>query len=488
MENNLPESWELVKLVEQINFLPTGVKEYSGTRKYYSTGSIQENVNTPEGEFTFKNRPSRANRISVKGDVFQARMKATDKGILVDDKLHDQLFSTGFIQLRPYGNTYDNKLLYYLIKSEQFLTQKNEYATGSTQEALTDTGASEIEIPLPPLAEQQRIVAKLDALFEKIESNKKRLEKIPVILKRFRQSVLAAAVSGKLTEDWREKNVFNDANDLISKIQEFRKEWVEQEVKKGNSEAKRVMSKLKKHSFNVLNGSIPKTWAYSSLLEACHLVVDCHNKTAPYAEDGIYLVRTTNIKDGKIILEDIRYVTQKTYEYWSKRSVPVEGDIIFTREAPMGEAAIIPIGMKVCLGQRTMLLKLPKNLLNNNFLLYCLMAPKMAEQINDKAIGSGVKHLRVGDVESLIVPIAPLEEQNVIVDKVKMLFALSDNLENRYYQTKKALDKLPQVILSKAFRGELVSQNPDDEPASVLLERIKEEKEKLKLVKKKKQK
>ena len=179
MENNLPESWELVKLVEQLNYLPTGVKEFKGTKKYYSTGSIQENEFIPEGEFTYTNRPSRANRRAVIGDVLQARMKATDKGLLIDEKLDGQLFSTGFLQVRPFGNTYNNKLLYYLIKSEIFLSQKNELATGSTQEALTDNGANEIELPLPPLAEQDRIVAKLDAVMQKVESNKQRLEKIP---------------------------------------------------------------------------------------------------------------------------------------------------------------------------------------------------------------------------------------------------------------------------------------------------------------------
>ena len=201
MENNLPESWELVKLVEQLNFLPTGVIEFVGTKKYFSTGSIQENEFTPEGEFTFTNRPSRANRIAALGDVLQARMKATDKGILIDEKLDGQLFSTGFLQVRPFANTYNNKLLYYLIKSDLFLSQKNELATGSTQEALTDNGASEIAIPLPPLPEQNRIVAKLDAVMQKVDNNKQRLDRIPKLLKRFRQSALAAAVNNDGAEE-----------------------------------------------------------------------------------------------------------------------------------------------------------------------------------------------------------------------------------------------------------------------------------------------
>ncbi|MBK8448497.1 MAG: restriction endonuclease subunit S [Saprospiraceae bacterium] len=170
MENNLPDSWELVKLVEQLNFLPTGVKEYKGTKKYFSTGSIQENEFTPEGDYTFTNRPSRANRIAEFGDVLQARMKNTAKGIFIDENLEGQLFSTGFLQVRPYGETFSNKLLFYLIKSDLFLTQKNDLATGSTQEALTDNGASEIEIPLPPIAEQHRIVVKLDAVMQKLKA------------------------------------------------------------------------------------------------------------------------------------------------------------------------------------------------------------------------------------------------------------------------------------------------------------------------------
>ena len=209
-EINLPESWELVKLVEQFDFLTTGVKEFSGKKKYYSTGSIQKDEFLSEGEFTFQNRPSRANRISSKGDVFQARMKGTDKGILIDENLDGQLFSTGFIQVRPYEETYNRKLLYYFVKSDLFISQRDELATGSTQEALTDSNAVEIDIPLPPLAEQHRIVAKLDALMQKVESNRQRFDKIPKLLKRFRQSVLAAAVSGGLVEsksEWKEVEI-----------------------------------------------------------------------------------------------------------------------------------------------------------------------------------------------------------------------------------------------------------------------------------------
>jgi type I restriction enzyme, S subunit len=347
------------------------------------------------------------------------------------------------------------------------------YVNGTTRLKLTQGKLKEIPVTIPPLAEQNRIVAKLDAMLARVANCKSRLEKVPAVLKNFRQSVLAAAVSGELTREWREKNSQRNSESLLKKIFEFKKKWAELEAKKGDGEAKRLLSRLKNEIKRCTAEDLPETWSFQTLFDVCHLVVDCHNKTAPYTDKGIYLVRTTNIKNGKIVLEDIRLVNEKTYAFWSRRCPPKSGDILFTREAPMGEAAIVPEGMKVCLGQRTMLLRMPAGLLENKYVLYSLLAPSMLQQINANAIGSGVKHLRVGDVEHLQIPVPPLEEQKEIVRKVEELFHFVDSIESRYQKAKVWFDKLPQAMLAKAFRGELVEQDENDEPASVLLERIK---------------
>jgi type I restriction enzyme, S subunit len=428
MENNLPEGWLLINLVEQLNFLPTGVNKYEGTKKYYSTSSVQDKSILPEGEFTYNTRPSRANRIAILGDVLQARMKDTDKGVLIDEKLDGQLFSTGFIQVRPFDETYNRKLLYYLIKSEFFISQKNELATGSTQEALTDSKATEIFIPLPPLPEQNRIVAKLDALFAKIESNKQRLEKIPQILKHFRQSVLAAAVN-------------NGGDEEITK-------------------------------------NICTTIQIGPFGTQLH--------TYDYISNGIPLINPTHIQGGKIFPDMNLTISKIKYNELTNYHLK-EGDILMGRRGEMARCALI--GKKengwLC-GTGSLFFRPNFSKVNPKYLFWVLSNSNTKAFLEAEAKGSTMSNLNLNIVRNIPCLLPKLEEQEEIVRRVEQLFAFADKIEGRYTKAKAMLDKLPQSILAKAFRGELVPQDPNDEPASVLLERIKAEKEKMKGTKKSK--
>lgn len=147
---DLLNGWECARMMDFIYSVPTGVPKFSGKRKYYSTGSINGKNHISEGEYSYDNRPSRANRVAMKDDVFQARMQGTDKVLLIQGLLADQLFSTGFLQLRPIVKTYNSKLLYYFVKSDYFLKQRDDLATGSTQIALTDTKAANLQLIVPP--------------------------------------------------------------------------------------------------------------------------------------------------------------------------------------------------------------------------------------------------------------------------------------------------------------------------------------------------
>jgi type I restriction enzyme S subunit len=162
-------------------------------------------------------------------------------------------------------------------------------------------------------------------------------------------------------------------------------------------------------------------------------------------------------------LTDQKYIDQNTYEIWSARCTPEPGDILVTREAPMGEVCLIPPGEKICLGQRMMLARLVPDTVDHNFMIYSLRDPKLMDRVQDKPIGATVQHLRVGGVETLLVPLPPLAEQHRIVAKVNNLMALCDRLEASLDATVTTRRSLLDALLAEALApGEvLVPQKPE---------------------------
>lgn len=361
----------------------------------------------------------------------------------------------------------DNRFICYFLNQFDY----HGYVNGATRLKLTQASMRKIPVKLAPLNEQKRIADKLDSILAKVDRAQARLDKIPGILKRFRQSVLAAATSGELTREWRALNT--GFSPILRNIQERKIAWAKENAQ--HNEAKRVLKRAQEYPKNKpkLKIALPDTWGWESLEDCVLMIVDCHNKTAPYVQSGIPLIRTSNIRDGKFIWQDLRFVDDKTYAFWSKRCIPEQGDIIFTREAPMGEAAIIPQDKKVCLGQRTMLLRPIESLVSAKYLLITIMDPGFKSRSDSVAVGTGVKHYRVGDVSNLAIPVPSMEEQAEIVRRVEKLFAYADQIEQYAQAAVRRVNNTTQTILERAFRGELVGQNQNDESAEQLIERIR---------------
>lgn len=281
-------------------------------------------------------------------------------------------------------------------------------------------------VPIPPLLEQHRIVAKIDVLFEKIEINRKRLDKIPTLLKRFRQSVLAAAVGGKLIENWREEN-------------NITADWDEKTLR-GLSTKLTYGSSQKSDS----SGQVP-------------------------------VLRMGNIQDGKIVWDDLKYSSD---ELEINKYRLEDGDVLFNRtNSPelVGKTAIYRNERPAIYAGYLIRIKTTEKL-NPEFLNLCLNTLEAREWCNKvKTDGVSQSNINAQKLAEFVLLTPSVAEQCEIVRRVGQLFAFADKLEARYNKAKTMLDKLPQTILTKAFRGELVPQDTNDEPASALLANKREE-------------
>ena len=166
----------------------------------------------------------------------------------------------------------------------------------------------------------------------------------------------------------------------------------------------------------------------STLNDVCNLIVDCEHKTAPTQATGYPSIRTPNIGRGRLILDNVNRVSEETYKAWTKRAIPQAGDLILAREAPIGNVAIIPNKVKVCLGQRTVLIRADKNKVEPNYLVYLLLGEEIQGKILSVSNGATVHHLNMKDIRNLELPKLPsLHTQRKIAG---ILSAYDDLIEN----------------------------------------------------------
>lgn len=193
-----------------------------------------------------------------------------------------------------------------------------------------------------------------------------------------------------------------------------------------------------------------------SLDSLCELIVDCEHKTAPTQETGIPSIRTPNIGKGRLILEGVYRVSDETYAEWTRRGEPQGGDLILAREAPAGNVAVIPDGTKVCLGQRTVLIRPKKSVFEPAYLAQLLLRQNSQRRLLAHSRGATVQHINMKDIRAFKIGTIPsLADQQRIVNQVNELFDTEDRLVSIYRQKLTALDDLKKTLLHQAFSGQL---------------------------------
>ncbi len=193
----------------------------------------------------------------------------------------------------------------------------------------------------------------------------------------------------------------------------------------------------------------PDSWQVCEADTVCAEIVDCVNKTASVVDrdTGYRMIRTTNVRDGRIDLSETRFVEAAVFQKWTRRVVPRRNDIVLTREAPLGEVGLLRSDDKVFLGQRTMLYRADPKKLNQQFLYYSLLGPYVQGQIRGQGSGATVEHLRVPDAEKLAIPVAPLEDQK----KIAAILAAYDDLIENNRRRIALLEKMAEEIYREWF-------------------------------------
>ena len=343
----------------------------------------------------------------------------------------------------------DKRYMYYLLNSSLFQEPITSFQR-SAQNGFNKTDLSTISLPIAPLNEQKRIVKKLDAIFEKINQNKARLERIPQLLKDFRQQVLQAAVTGELTKEWREENE-QDCYEELSGYPENDFGW--------------KVLKAADACIKVQSGSTPKNSPFT-------------------AEGDVPYLKVYNIQDQKIAFDyKPQFISNEIHTTGSmKRSIVKPNDVLMNIVGPpLGKIAIVTNQYSEWNINQAIVLFRPKHFLLTEFLYYSLCGGREIDRISFELKGSaGQQNISLTQSRNFILDIPSIEEQKEIVSKVEELFAFADKIEANYHKAKTKIEQLPQTILAKAFRGELVEQDPNDEPASELLAKIKEAKKALK--------
>ena len=318
------------------------------------------------------------------------------------------------IVIRPSSQD-TGKHIFYLMLSCRFIEYCNSISEGVKMPRTAVDDILNVQIPLTSYQEQNQIAKFLDRktgqIDELIRIKGRRIE----LLQEQRTALINQAVTKGL-----DPNVEMKPSEL---------EWI---------------------------GEMPKDRAVTRLKYICKLIVDCEHKTAPTQETGFPLIRTPNIGIGHLMLGGVNRVSEETYQEWSRRTIPQSGDLILAREAPVGNVAIIPKDLKVCLGQRTVLIRPDKNKVCSMFLVYLMLGDEIQARLLGRSTGATVHHLNMTDIRNLELPRLPsLPIQRKIANFLDHKIKQIDELISAEQRKIELLKEYRQSLICEVVTGKI---------------------------------
>jgi len=411
------------------------------------------------------------------GDIIFAKITPcmeNGKTAIVDNLRNGIGFgSTEFHVIRLIDKQIPRSLIFFFLVQEGFRRDAQMHMTGSAGQLRVPAGyIQEVSIPLPPLPEQDRIVAKIEELFTRLDASVEALRKIKTQLKRYRQAVLRDAFQGKLTQEWREahKGELEPASTLLEHIRE--------KHRKRTGGKYRELLPLGRSDIPEL----PEGWVYLTL---DYLVSNDRNaiKRGPFGSSirkEFFVPRGYKVyEQGNVIHDDFErgsyFIDDRKFDELKDFEVKT-GDVLMSCSGTVGKIAIVPERVQPgVINQALLKVTLDSGVVDTLYFTY-LLKSKIDEIMLENTRGSAMINISsVKALRQIPLAIASLTEQHRIVEEIERRLSIADNIEKTVDQSLHQAGRLRQSILKRAFEGKLVPQDPDDEPAEKLLERIRKE-------------
>ncbi len=443
--------------------------------------------------------PSRATKEYFKGNIPWVKSGELPDGLIIETEEYiteeavknssAKIFPSGTLLIAMYGATVgklgiinreaatnqavcaifphkelDTKYLFWYLKSLRAdLISKS---LGGAQPNISQGILRNIPFPLAPLNQQNLIVAEIEKQFSRLDEAVAALKRIQANLKRYKASVLKAAVEGKLTEEWRKKNPkVEPASELLKRIlTERRKKWEEDYVNKyvgahghapnDDSWKKKYKEPASPDTSNL--PELPEGWVRVNLDSICHQIGDVDHKMPKAKDSGIPYISTKDfLPAGEIDYENAKKIGQADYDKLCRKIFPEYGDILLSRYGTVGEVRLVKTENLFQASYSIAILK-PVSENMQHFLSLVLQTEPIQRQIKKHTRATAQPDLGLAHIRLLDVPIAPTDERKRIIEEIDRLFSVTEEIEAIIQANTKRAERLRQAILIKAFSGKLI--------------------------------
>lgn len=473
----VPGNWVLIKLSELVNFergitFPASAKKNEKSVEDIAclrTANIQQVLEIDDLIYVDKKHmKSNKNKIVQSGDILMSTANSLElvgKSVLVPNLDEEMTFGGFVLNIRNKGFM-NNKFIYYYLRAQFLLGNLQNIASQTTNIAnINAKNLGEYVVTIPPLKEQQRIVDRIESLFEKLDKAKELIEEAREGFEKRKSAVLEKAFSGELTEKWR-KNNLRDNSDMLRSIKQQRLEMC-----KGKSDLNLIQKEFNDSNFC---GKI-KGWINIKAQLICDFITKGETPSKFVTKNGdIPFLKVYNIRENRIDFEyDKSFIPVEIHKNKMKRSKVFPGDVVMNIVGPpLQKVAVVTDEYSEWNINQAIAIFRPINFVLSKYMYYCLLCKETLKDILIEVRGVvGQSNISLEQCRNIIIPLPCKEEQKEIVKILDKLLEEESKIEE-LTQLEDQIELIKKSILAKAFRGELGTNSEKDESALELLKKI----------------